>query len=127
MPIMRPWTRHLLGLIEAGIHDRATLIERTTPFVPQGHAFRSREIARARQVARDRTKRGDDLSKPLKRDLERSAAHIHRVGAAQVIRLTLSNLEKAGRIVRDETGHYYLLTQTERPSPAVSEKKDRTA
>jgi hypothetical protein len=110
----RPWTQRVLDLVADGVHDRDELIERATPWVPQGHAYRVRERVRQNELERTRAQiRGRGPSQ------RRSAVEVHRIGARIVIRDTLRMLVKHRRLVR--IGDRYLLppsldaTRTARP------------
>ena len=89
---MRPWTRQMLELIDAGVTEREEIIRLTTPFVPQGHAYRVRESANER-LRRRRS--------GVRRMLELAPSEIHRIGARRAIILSLHNQIRDGHLIRD--------------------------
>lgn len=95
MATMRPWTVRILELIDAGITHREDIVEQTLPFVPLGHAHRTRE--RQRLNAHRRPRLTDVRLTPRPKTL----AEVHRVGARQVIGETLQTLVRHGHLVRD--------------------------
>lgn len=102
MATMRPWTTYILRLVEQGILDREEIIQRTIPFVPQGHAYRVRE----RQ--NERASRARVLDARV-----RTSSEIHRIGARQVIASTLHNQVRTGYLVRE--GDRYRIGRTPPP------------
>jgi hypothetical protein len=91
---MRPWTRRILDLIDAGVTDREEIIRLTTPFVPQGHAYRVRESTNERQ-----RRRSSSSSEP--RRLNVTPSEMHRIGARGAIRASLANQLRDGYLIRD--------------------------
>jgi hypothetical protein len=95
VPTRRPWTERILQLVDAGITEREEIVRRTIPFVPQGHAYRVREITNARM----RRRYGYVDAAP--RNLNRTPGELHRVGAGAVINQAIHNLTRCGVLVRD--------------------------
>jgi hypothetical protein len=95
---MRPWTLRALALIDEGVTRRDELIELCTPFVPQGHAYRIREIERQRSQRRHRAVARTDRTHAVS---ERMSTEIHRVGARIVISNMLRGLVQNGTLTRD--------------------------
>lgn len=99
---MRPWTRRLLDLIDEGITDHDELVSRAVPWVPQGHAFRTREESNAR--FRRRYAVAHPTATPRGNQVRRyTPTELHRVGARLVLTRCLRNLVRTGRLVRDGT------------------------
>lgn len=84
----------MMELIDAGITDREEIIRLTTPFVPQGHAYRVRESTNERL----RRRRGGEP-----RHIEPSPSEIHRIGARQSITKALHIQVRCGYLVIDGT------------------------
>jgi hypothetical protein len=94
----RPWTLHLLKLVDSGVHDRSELIERSLHWVPQGHAYRQRERDRANSAAKiDRLRPHRARLRPQ----QRCADEVYEIGARRVVSTTLKNLIRRGVLVRD--------------------------
>lgn len=97
----RPWTERILSLVDAGVTERAEIVRRTIPFVPQGHAFRVREINNEKL----RRSHAVDGVVPPPRTRVRSLSEIHRIGAGHVVRHAIHALLQSGTLVRDGPDH----------------------
>lgn len=97
---MRPWTRQLLMLVDIGITDREDLIRRAAPYVPIGHAHRTRE--------RDRLRCGGPQAR-----VHLTTAEIHAIGARTVLHRSLKKLVERGQLVRN--GNHYHRPPKENP------------
>ena len=97
---LRPWTLEILRLVEAGTSDEEEVIRLATPFVPQGHAWRTREAYRLKSAAAvERKLNGARVRERHLRPI--TPAEIHRIGARMVIRAALRQLAESGRVIRD--------------------------
>jgi hypothetical protein len=94
---LRPWTRRILELLEEGPLPREEIVQRTIPYVPQGHAFRAREYARQKAMRYSR-QNGHALGSPK---ATVTPGQIHEAGARIVIKKALQGLVDRGTVVRD--------------------------
>lgn len=98
MALRRPWTQHLLQLVDSGVTHAEELIRLTTPLVPMGHAFRKREMVNGH--ARERHREAGHPSAPTPRR-PREPIDVHRIGARLVLRDCLHGLVRTGHLVQD--------------------------
>ena len=114
--LRRPWTVRILELVDAGVTHREEIVEQTLPFVPIGHAHRTRERQRLHQQARARATGKTLTPRP------KSMAEVHRIGAREVIRQTCHSLVLYGHLVRDGDHLRRPTSQGQRPAAGPAEE-----
>lgn len=102
---IRPWTRRILELVDSGVTERTEVIRQTIPFVPQGHAYRTRErdLERLRHrtsvAYEERIRNGETPHHGPFGPRAVDPIDCHEVGARMVIRHTILKLIRGGHLV----------------------------